>query len=162
MKKFLCLLAGAGFSLCVHAEIYKQVDANGHVTYSNIPSKGAIKLDIDPAPASAPAKGVGKTPGARTATPPGFPRVDKNTQAQRDDKRRQVLQDELANERKALEEARKNYAEGEAKPEVFTTAGGKTNRNVAKFDEKMQGLQAQVSLHEKNIQLLEKELASLK
>ena len=38
--------------------------------------------------------------------------------------------------------AKKAYAEGEAKPEVFRTAGGKTFRNVPKFEEKMKGLQS--------------------
>ena len=68
---------------------------------------------------------------------------------------------------KALEQAKKDYAEGEADPETFkTTIKGKdgkpqtvTRRDVAKFEEKMKKLQENVDLHEKNIQLLQKELA---
>ncbi|HQR50221.1 MAG TPA: DUF4124 domain-containing protein [Methylophilaceae bacterium] len=158
MKKLLFILIGLGIQLGAHAEIYKQVDADGHVTYSNVPIKGATKLNLDPPPSGSSST---KAP-ARTATPANFPRVDQETQRQRDDKRRQILEDELANEKKALEEARKNYVEGEANPEMFTAAGGKRFRNVPKYEEKMKGLQEDVSQHEKNVELLEKELGSLK
>ena len=36
------------FSVATKAEIYKHVDADGRITYSNIKSKGATRLDIDP------------------------------------------------------------------------------------------------------------------
>jgi hypothetical protein len=147
------------------AEIYKHVDADGRVTYSNIKSKGSTRLELDPdanvisndrAKASS-----GSTANKRTPTPDSFPRVDKNTQNQRDDKRKEILQNELASEKLALEQAKKAYAEGESKPEVYT-ANGKTFRNVPKFEEKMKTLQADVDNHQKNIELLQKELDSLK
>lgn len=162
MKKTLSLLVLA--TLCIlqatvaSAEIYKVIDENGRVTYTNVPVKGAKKLEIDPPPAnSAP------TPSSevKTPTPSSFPRVDKQTQNQRDNTRKQILQAELEAEKKALEEAKKAYEEGAAKPEVYKGAGGKTYRNVAKFDEKMKQLQANVDAHEKNIQLLQKELDTL-
>jgi hypothetical protein len=164
MKKLLCLLVGFSVSLPAIAEIYKHVDAEGKVTYSNVPMKGATKLDIEPPVAGSP------PPKAKTPAPANFPRVDKSEQKQRDDKRRQILEEELANERLALEEAKKNLEEGEADPEVFKTKvvgkDGKakvvTRRNVAKFQEKMERLQENVDLHQKNIELLEKEISALK
>ena len=45
---------------------------------------------------------------------------------------------------------------------MFTSANGKRFRNVPKFQEKMQKLQADVDAHEKNIELLQKELDSIK
>lgn len=156
-----CCLLLLGLSPIAQAQIYKRIDANGQVTYSNIPSKGAIKLDIEPtippsntAPAQRPSR-------AKTPTPADFPRVDRETQNQRDDKRKQILQSELDNEKKALEEANQAYAEGKAKPEVYRGANGKTFRNVAKYQQKMQDLQADVDLHKNNIELLQKELATL-
>ena len=162
MKKLALLFIGWCLALPVSAEIYKHVDANGNVTYSNIPMKGATKLDLEPpVSGTAPAAKSGKTP-----TPANFPRVDKSEQKQRDDKRRQILQEELATERQALEDAKKALAEGEADPEVFKMKGkdGKTvtRRNVAKYQEKVSQLQENVSLHEKNIELLEKEISALK
>jgi hypothetical protein len=141
-----------------YAEIYKQVDADGHTTYSNIKSKGATRLDVDPA-----ANSIGSVPATkRTATPSSFPRVDKNTQSARDGKRRDILQSELESEKTALAQAQKAYAEGESNPEVFTTPNGATFRNVPKFQEKMQRLQTDVENHQKNIELLQKEIDALK
>lgn len=159
MKKILFLLAlGSCANLypsIALAEVYKVIDADGRVTYTNVPTKGAKKLDIEPAPsdgATAPPRNI------RTPTPAAFPRIDKQTQNQRDNTRKQILQAELESEKKALEEARKAYIEGESNPEVYKAANGKTFRNVAKFEAKMKLLQANVDMHERNIQLLQKEL----
>lgn len=154
----------------VQAEIYKHVDADGHVTYSSTPVKGAKRLDLEPLPTM--------QPPARTrndASPSSFPKVDTNTQKSRDDARRKILADELATEEKLLAEARKNLKEGEEKPEVFrqTVVVGKkpdgtpitetvTRRNVARYEEKIKSLQEQVTLHEKNIESLKSELSNLK
>lgn len=111
----------------VHAEIYKQVDAQGRVTYSNVPMKGAVKLNLEPlntVPATRPKTSV--------ASPPGFPKVDGDTQKKRDDTRRKILEEELAAEEKLLAEA--------------TTQKDPTA----------------VTLHEKNVSALKKELANIK
>lgn len=167
MKKhlFLMLLALIA-SPSAFAEIYKHVDADGRVTYSNIKSKGSTRLEIDPDANNisndhAKAK-TNNTANKRTATPDSFPRVDKDTQNQRDSKRRSILQGELDAEKAALEEAKKAYAEGESNPEVYRTASGQTFRNVPKFEAKMKGLKENVDNHEKNIELLQKELDSLR
>jgi hypothetical protein len=162
MKKYIWLLVGLGLSAPAAAEIYKHVDADGRVTYSNVPMKGATKLEIEPPVSSSP-----PPPKATKApTPANFPRVEKDEQKQRDDKRRQILEEELATERQALEDAKVALAEGEKDPEVFRTKGkdGKTvvRRNVARYQEKMAQLQENVDLHQKNVELLEKELAALK
>ena len=150
------------------ADTCKYEDADGRVIYSNMPMKGAKKIACFGLDGGASAGGGSRSNGSRPSrasqnpTPADFPRVDSGTQKARDDTRRTILQEELATEQKALEQARKNYAEGEANPEVFRTADGKMLRNVAKFDEKMKALQEGVDLHEKNIQMLQKELANVK
>ncbi len=153
------------------AEIYKHVDADGRITYSNVKIKGAKKLDLEPADTSF---GTGasssdgqegnkpkRPPSARTATPASFPKVDAGTQNQRDGKRKDILQSELDAEKKALADAKKAYDEGAAKPEVFRTPTGQIRRNVPKFDEKMKNLQAEVDVHQRNIDLLEKEISNI-
>ena len=167
MKKHLFLtLIALTFSTHALAEIYKRVDSDGRVTYSNIKSKGATRLEIDPdvnAISNDRTKAIGSSSAnKRTATPESFPRVDKDTQNQRDSKRKSILQNELDAEKAALEEAKKAYAEGESNPEVYRTASGQTFRNVPKFEEKMKNLKANVDNHQKNIELLQKELDSLK
>lgn len=149
------------------ADTCKYEDADGRIIYTNIPLKGAKKLSC-----------FGLDGGARNAkssragqpTPSNFPRVDADTQKQRDETRRKILEDELGTERRALEQAKKEYADGEANPQTFqaTTVGkdGKpqtvTRRDVAGFEEKMKKLQESVDLHEKNIEMLQKELAGIK
>lgn len=168
MKKLLTLavLLSITLSFSAHAEIYKRVDADGRVTYSNIKTKGATRLEFDPDANNIvnerPKKSESSSSGnKRTATPEGFPKVDKQTQNQRDTKRQEILQNELDSEKAALEEAKKAYAEGEAKPEIYKAANGATMRNVAKFQEKMKNLQADVDSHENNIKLLQKEIDNL-
>ena len=154
--------------LLAQAEIYKIVDANGNVTYSNVKIKGAKKLDLEPADTSfgnetnnSGNNETKRVPKTRTATPASFPKVDADTQNQRDGKRKEILKSELDAEKLALDEAKKAYAEGESKPEVFKTKDGKTFRNVAKFQEKMKNLQADVDAHQRNIDLLTKEINAI-
>lgn len=143
-------------SLCqiswVQAEIYKRIDANGHVTYSSDPIKGARKLQLAPLQTMPP-------PRSRTQeTPADFPRVDSATQRDRDSTSRQILEDELASEEKALSEARTNLQAGIDKPETLTGKDGKIYLNKIKQEEKITTLQKEVMVHEKNIFLLKKEL----
>lgn len=172
MKKTLSLLTliAIAFSSSAFAEIYKRVDADGRITYSNIKTKGATRLEFDP-DANTISNDRAKVTGngsanKRTATPEGFPKVDKQTQNNRDGKRQEILQSELDSEKEALEAAKKAYAEGAEKPEVYQkkNANGTTStfRNVPKFDEKMKDLQADVDSHENNIKLLQKELDALR
>jgi hypothetical protein len=152
-------------AVTAQAEIYKHVDADGRITYSNVKIKGAKKLDLEPADTN-----FGNTPKStsqtsdekKTSTPSNFPKVDSSTQNQRDLKRKEILQSELDAEKQALARAKQAYAEGEATPEVYqvTNANGTTStfRNVPKFQAKMKALQAEVDAHQRNIDLLTKEL----
>ena len=73
------------------------------------------------------------TPKAsKTPTPDSFPKVDSHTQTQRDDKRKEILLSELDTEQKALETAKNQHA------------------------------QSEIEMHQKNIQLLQKEVNALK
>ena len=152
------------FASTAYANIYKCTDDSGQTTFADTKTKALYKncqlflRDDNPSAASAPA--ARRTP--RTASPADFPRIDKSTQRSRDDKRKQILQSELASEKQALAEAMQAYTEGSEKPEVYRGADGKTYRNVPKFEAKMQRLQAEVDAHEKNVQLLQKELERLK
>jgi len=147
------LCAAVTFAAAAQAEIYKRVDADGHVTYSSAPIKGAKKLQLEPLPTMAPPK----------ANPPSSDfRVDGKTQSRRDDTRRKILEDELATEEKALEEARANLKNAEDTPQVYKGANGQTFRNVAKYEETVGAAQDEVQAHEKNIKALKTELSNLK
>ena len=139
------------------AEIYKAVDADGHVTYSSTPIKGGKKIILEPLPTMVP-----PARARSVASPEGFPKVDGATQKGRDDTRRKILQDELSSEQKLLEESMQRLKEGEANPEVYKGQDGKTYRNMAKYEEKIRTLNEQVDLHQKNIEALKTELSKLK
>ncbi len=142
---FSCLI----LSQAAYADIYKLVDENGRVTYSNVPIKGAKKLNLEPISTIAPPK------PKPVSTPQNFPRVDNETQKKRDVSRRDILEQELASEQKLLEEAKKALAEGEA-----IRLG--SERNYQKYLDRVQGLKDNVSLHEKNIEALNKEIAGIR
>jgi Domain of unknown function (DUF4124) len=170
MNKHFALLTFifAAFALpnLAQAEIYKQVDADGRVTYSNVKMKGAKRLNIEePDGGSSSGSNEGasaprRAPQAKAPTPASFPKVDAGTQNQRDGKRKEVLQSELDGEKQALEAAKKAFTEGEGVLEIHKTAEGKTIRNVEKYNEKMKGLQAEVDAHQRNIDLLNKEIGN--
>lgn len=162
---FVCMVLTGFIATAVHAEIYKHVDADGRITYSNVKIKNAKKLDLEPADTN-----FGNTPkpanknsdGTKSSAPSDFPKVDSNTQNQRDAKRKDILKSELESEKQALERAKQAYTEGESNPEVYQVknANGSTStfRNVPKYQEKMKALQAEVDAHQRNIDLLTKEL----
>jgi len=93
---------------------------------------------------------------AATPTPAGFPRVDTATQKGRDDVRRKVLSDELAAEEKLLAEARMTHADGAPVPLPEERA------NAEKYRERIARLRQAVTVHEKNVEALKKELQSVK
>jgi hypothetical protein len=161
---FFCALVIVAYSLPSIAEIYKLVDSEGRVTYSNVKIKGAKKLDLEPADTNFGNDTQSEKSNAnkaKKASPSDFPKVDAQTQNQRDAKRKEILLQELDKEKQALEMAKQAYKEGEAKPEVYKTADGQTFRNVPKYQEKMKNLQAEVDAHERNIELLNKEISQL-
>ncbi len=130
----------------------KYVDAEGRVTYSNVEIKGAKKVmcfdPLPPPPATAPRPAKPAVSGGDK-----FPRVDAETQRKRDGSRRQILEQELANEEKLLAEARQALTEGEA-----VRLGGE--RNYQKYLDRVQKLKDDVTLHEKNVNALKQELAN--
>ena len=160
---FICAcLTTFVFPLVSHAEIYKHVDAEGRVTYSNVKIKGSKKINLEPADTSFGTNTSKETkPSSSQVAPKNFPNVDAETQKSRDTARKQILLSELASEKKALEEAKKAYEEGKSDPETFKTASGGIGRNVAKFQAKMEKLQADVDVHQRNVELLEKEISNI-
>ena len=146
--------------------IYRYLDDGGGVTYTNIPAqlprRGVEKINVMIPPTPLPATpGDVKLPGApvvkvKPAVPINFPKVDSQTQRKRDQSRKQILDDELESEEQSLTMARKALAEGES---VKISA---TDKNHQKYVERLQALKETVSLHEKNVDALKKEIAATK
>ena len=157
MRLFLSFLLLVGLVASVRAEIYECVDKSGNKRFTNVKSEaGGCKPMNLPAGSSVPAPKPGAKPAdGRSATPEGFPKVDPSTQQQRDTGRRKILEQELANEERMLDQAKKELAEQES-----TRLGNE--RNYQRVLERLEPYKKKVALHESNIANLRKEMASLR
>ena len=146
----------ATFATTLKADIYECVDPNGNKRFTNIKAeaKGCKLLNVSvpntvPPPKSPAAKGG----AAMTPTPSAFPKVDADTQRQRDTDRRRILEQELTNEEKLLDQAKKELA---AQDSVRLGS----ERNYQRVIERLEPYKKKVKLHEDNIASLKRELAA--
>ncbi|HJS39161.1 MAG TPA: DUF4124 domain-containing protein [Burkholderiales bacterium] len=105
------------------------------------------RVQVVPAPAS------GAKPASKPA-PSTFPKEDSQSRASARDRQREILEGELAQEEKLLEQARKELEEQES-----VRYGDE--RNYARVLERLQKYKDAVELHEKNIESLRRELTLL-
>jgi septal ring factor EnvC (AmiA/AmiB activator) len=136
------------------ADVYKCLDEEGHVTYTNTkpsPKAKCTALSRDQRVSTVPA---GRAAPA-TPSPAGFPKVDGDTQKARDTDRRKILEQELATEQKNLDQAKKELSEQEA---VRTG----DERNYDRVIARLQPYKDKVAVHERNIEALKKEIGTLK
>ncbi|MGH8671780.1 MAG: DUF4124 domain-containing protein [Burkholderiales bacterium] len=134
-----------------HAEIYKSVDESGRVTYSNIRTKGAVKLDLEPLNTlPSHSQRSSTTAGASD----GFPNVDHDTQDSRDVMRRDILTQELSTEQALLQQAKQALTEAES-----MRLGNE--KNYQKYLDRVKPFKDTVELHGKNIEALQRELSNL-
>lgn len=133
--------------------IWECVDGNGNKRFTNIKSeaKGCRLLNF------APLNTVpGGRPQARPAEAPrDFPKVDGDTQRSRDADRRKILELELANEQRLLDQSRKELAEQESQ-----RLG--SERNYQRVLDRLEPYRNRVKLHEDNVATLKRELAGAK
>ncbi len=148
----LLIGAAALFTLPAWADVYKCVDDDGHVTYTNTKPSAKAKCS-----ALSRDQRVSTVPGraSNTPSPSGFPKVDGNTQKARDNDRRKILEQELATEQKNLDQAKKELAEQEA----IRTGD---ERNYQRVLDRLQPFKDKVALHERNLEALKKEIGNLK
>ncbi len=152
---FIALFA----ALPVWADIYKHVDANGNVTFTNTPTKGAQRVLIESPHTSRSATPKTRSDSkaqAATPSPANFPKVSSGTQKERDISRRRILEEELAAETRQLAGQKKELSEAE------TNRSAEERNSPNKFLERIGRLRENLVLHEKNIAALQKELAKLR
>jgi hypothetical protein len=152
MRNFLLLLTALVTS-AAHAQIYECVDASGNKRFTNIKAeaKGCKLLDVGPINTVPPPK----PPGKAAPGPASFPKVEPETQKQRDGDRRRILEQELANEQKQLANAQKELADQQSVRDG-------SERNYQRVLDRLEPFQKKVKQHEDNIENLRKELANLR
>lgn len=138
--------------------LYKCQNAEGRTTYTNQKTGKNCEVISQDKPVSGFSAPQQKP---RQATPADFPRVNGEQQRARDGDRRAILEQELANEQKNLEAARRALAENEnlVLPEERVAGGGIQG---GKRDARIQSFRDRVQLHERNIESIRRELANLK
>ncbi len=144
----------------VAADVYKSVDPSGRITYTDRPVEGSVRADLPPI-------GVIDTPDAPGAQPGPAPQEAERAKVAA--ARKQWLQNQIIEEQRKLGEAKLALEEGKANPEVYQTtvvgADGQarqvTRRAYARYQEKIERLQADVDSHENNLVVLRNELEKL-
>lgn len=135
--------------------VYLCTQPNGVREYRNTGDvRGCRKLDLEaistiPAPPAS-------TQQAKTASvDPSFPRIENQIQKRRDQDRMQILQDEIRSEEGKLADLKREYQNGE--PERLGS-----ERNYAKYQDRVAGLKDEMLRTEKNIEALRREISQLK
>lgn len=146
----LCLI----FAAPAQAEIYKYVDENGQVTFTDVYRKGGKRIELPGAPAPVPARKAA-TKASYKPSPANFPRIDAGTQKRRDDIRRQVLEEEINAERRNAEEARRQLLLGER-----LQPGERATDET--YLSRVTRLRATIEQHEQNVVSIQRELANLR
>lgn len=150
MKIPALLLALLAFEASAQG-VFVCVQPNGVREYRNTgDTRGCRKLDVEslssiPAPASV----------MQAKADPSFPRIDSFVQKRRDQDRLQILNDEIRAEETRLAELRKEYQNGE--PERLGS-----ERNYAKYQERVAMMKDEILRTEKNIEALRREIGNLK
>jgi hypothetical protein len=157
-------LAAPG-SASAQSAVYKCVDAQGRVEFTDTSRRGCKALELPgliPAPPrrmapSAPATPAAAPPrqAAPAASPANFPRVESYAQKVRDDERRDILTDELRSEEKRLAEQRREFNNGAPERQG-------NERNFAKFQERVGHMRDDLSRTERNIEALKREIANIR
>ena len=159
------LLAAAFVPLGAQAQspVYKCVDQNGRIEFTDTNKRGCKHLDLPgfieapPARIAPPGTRQGSAPAPRAApiTPANFPRVDSAQQRERDNDRREILNEELRAEEKRLAELRLEFNNGEPERQG-------NERNYAKYQERVARLRDEIGRSERNIEALKREIANIR
>jgi hypothetical protein len=148
----LALLIGAVSLPTAAQTIYKCIDDQGGTLISTTRANKDCKAVVSSPETTLPAPRPRAASAAANPTPAGFPRVQEDAQKARDGDRRHILEQELANEQRNLEQARRELAEQE-KLHGPAAAGG-IDRAAVYRD--------RVAQHERNIVAVQKELSGLR
>jgi predicted RNase H-like nuclease (RuvC/YqgF family) len=134
--------------------VFVCVQPNGTREYRNTGDiRGCRRLDTETI-STIPAPTTNQQAKAGTMDS-SFPRIDSQIQKRRDQDRLQILMDEVRTEESKLSELRREYQNGE--PERLGS-----ERNYAKYQERVAQMKDDILRTEKNIEALKREIGNLK
>jgi len=139
-------------------QMWRCQDKDGTTEFTNVESATAgkncrvVKQRVTVVPGGGASSASGARP--RAATPSSFPRETPAKRASAKEKQRQILEQELEQERAMLDRSKKALAEQEA-----VRYGDE--RNYSRVLARLKPYQDTVELHQKNVEALERELVLL-
>ncbi len=146
MKKNFVLVISLFFLSCLsQAGVYKHVDEKGNVTYSNIPSNNAKKIDLPP---------IVVVPSPSVNTGEIEERIAKRRDSMKLEEQREQLQGKISEEEKRLNEVRDEYKDG-----VPDRLG--SERNYQRYLNRVERLRDEINVRERNLNVLRNELQNL-
>jgi len=161
-RYLLFAVLGSSLPMSAAADICKYLDAEGRTVYSTTPIKNAKRVACFKSAAPPPApvdsdESVVRREQRLERSVDSMPstKVDSATQVRRDNDRRGILKDELAQEGKLLSEAQVRLEEQEAMRHG-------EERNYQKVLDRLKPYQDQVNRHQRNIDSIQKELDNLR
>lgn len=142
-KKIAALSIALLCSPLLQAGVYKHVDANGNVTYSNIPSDNAKRVDL-PSIIVVPAIDHGDVEE----------RMIKRRESLKLEEQREKLQGKISEAEKRLNEVKDEYKDG-------TPDRLGSERNYQRYLDRVERLKEEIKVREKNLNSLREELNQL-
>jgi chromosome segregation ATPase len=154
----LAALCGVLAAPLAQANVYLCTNAAGGRELTDSYKPGCKQLDV-PGTIAAPARRTGGGGGTRVAapvsTPTDFPKVDNAQQRARDNDRREILNDELRSEEGKLAQLKSEYKNG-------TPDRSESERNIAKYQERVTNMRDNIARAEKNVEALKREIANIR
>lgn len=142
-RKYLFLTALIFLSLPANAGIYKHVDEQGKVTYSNIPSSNAKQLNLPP---------IVVVPPVDSGDVED--RIARRRESMKLEEQKEKLQSKISEEEKRLSEVKNEYKDGN--PDRLGS-----ERNYQRYLDRVERLRAEIDRRENNLNILKKELNAL-
>lgn len=142
-RNYFFFIALASISCLTQAGVYKHIDEQGKVTYSNVPSNNAKKIDLPP---------IVVVPPVNSGEIED--RIAKRRESIRLEEQREQLQSKIAEEEKRLNEVKDEYKDG-----VPDRLG--SERNYQRYLNRVDRLKEEINGRENNLNLLRNELQKL-
>ena len=131
------------FPLSLYAGIYKHVDAQGKVTYSNIPSDHSKRVDLPP---------IVVVPAIDSHDMEE--RLVKRRETTKINEQREEIENKISEEEKRLAEIRSEYKDGE--PDRLGS-----ERNYQRYLNRVERLKEEINVRERNLDILRNELRNV-
>ena len=142
-RKLLSLITLIFFSCATNAGIYRHVDDQGNVTYSNIPSNNAKQLNL-PTIVVVPPVDSGEVED----------RIAKRRESMKLEEQKEKLQSKISEEEKRLSEIKNEYKDGN--PDRLGS-----ERNYQRYLDRVERLRTEIDRRESSLDILKKELNDL-